>query len=418
MGMNQTPVSERIHIGFFRKRNAGKSSLLNAITGQNLSIVSQIKGTTTDPVYKTMELFPLGPVLFIDTPGIDDEGPLGTLRVQKSHQILNKTDIAVLVIDETIGITSADEKFLMLIQKKQIPCLLVHNKLDLAENIEKKSAISFRFSGKFQEIWVSASENLHISTLKKLLTSMKTEEAHKSPLISDLISPQDLVILVISIDQAAPKKRLIFPQQQTIREILDCGGIALTVRDTELKQTLEQFCTHGIRPKLIVTDSQIFSETAKTVPTNLMLTSFSILFARYKGNLTSYVQGIDALSQIEDGDNILIAEGCTHHRQCCDIGTVKIPAWIQGKTGQNPIFTFTCGGEFPECLTSYKMVIHCGGCMLSQKEMHDRISRCCEQNIPITNYGILIAQITGILKRSLEPFPEIAPFAALPKNTI
>ena len=421
MGLNQTPASERIQIGFFGKCNAGKSSLINAITGQNLAIVSAIKGTTTDPVYKTMELLPLGPVMLIDTPGIDDEGELGSLRVKKSYQILSKIDIAVVVIDGTIGKTSADKKLLGLIQKKRIPCLIVYNKWDLSKKVPKKTSASapdsaVHDSGNFRSIHVSACQNLHISELRKLLCSLKPTDRPKHPLIADLLAPADLVILVIPLDKSAPKGRLILPQQQTIRDILERGAYALTVRDTEFKQTLKQLLSRGIHPKLVVTDSQAFAEVSKNIPDDLLLTSFSILFARYKGDLQLFIQGISALSQIKDGDRILIAESCTHHRQCSDIGTVKIPAQIRRMTGKTPVFSFTSGKEFPENLSFFQMVIHCGGCMLTKKEMQYRISCCRKQEIPVTNYGILLAQSMGILKRSLEPFPEITEFLQSPRK--
>ncbi len=402
MGMNQTPASERVHISFFGKRNAGKSSVINAVTGQNLAIVSDIKGTTTDPVYKTMELLPLGPVMVIDTPGIDDEGELGALRVKRSYQVLNKTDIAVLIIDGTLGQTAEEEALVRRFQEKGIPYLIVYNKLDLMpENKQEELAASAR------EIWVSASNHTNIYALKEKIAALKPEDTHKYPIIADLINPLDLVILVVPIDKAAPKGRLILPQQQTIRDILERGALSLVVRDTELKETLEHFRAQGILPRLVVTDSQAFSRVSGDTPEDIALTSFSILFARYKGDLASSIQGVAALNSIRDGDKVLIAEGCTHHRQCDDIGTCKIPKWIREYTGKRPEFSFTSGTEFPDDVTSYKMVVHCGGCMLNEREMKYRIACCKDQNVPVTNYGILIAQITGILKRSLEPFPEI-----------
>lgn len=402
MGMNQTPASERVHISFFGKRNAGKSSVINAVTGQNLAIVSDIKGTTTDPVYKTMELLPLGPVMVIDTPGIDDSGELGTLRVKKSYQVLNKTDIAILVIDGVIGKTEEEDALIRRFRQKGIPYLIVYNKLDqMPGNKQKELAAST------QEIWVSAANHTNIHTLKEKIAALKPEDTHKYPIIADLIDPLDLVILVVPIDKAAPKGRLILPQQQTIRDILERGALSLVVRDTELKDTLDRFRCQGLRPRLVVTDSQAFARVSKDTPEDITLTSFSILFARYKGDLASSVQGVAALNRIQDGDRILIAEGCTHHRQCDDIGTYKIPKWIREYTGKNPEFSFTSGTEFPEDVAAYKMIVHCGGCMLNEREMKYRIACCTDQNVPITNYGILIAQVTGILKRSLEPFPEI-----------
>lgn len=426
MGMNQAPASERIHISFFGKRNAGKSSVINAVTGQELAIVSDIKGTTTDPVYKTMELLPLGPVMVIDTPGIDDEGELGALRVRKSFQILNKTDIAVLVVDIITGKTQWEEELILRFQEKNIPWILVYNKTDLISETEASSTASSNKnnsdafvvsaknaspvsseSGNTNEICVSAKTGKGIHELKEMLASLKPEETHKYPLIADLISPEDLVLLVVPIDKAAPKGRLILPQQQTIRSVLEKGALSLVVRDTKLKSTLENFRKHGITPRLVITDSQVFSKVSKETPDTIPLTSFSILFARYKGDLATMVQGAAALDNIQDNDKILIAEGCTHHRQCDDIGTVKIPNWIRSYTKKEPEFVFTSGTEFPDDVTDYKLVVHCGGCMLNEREMKYRIACCQDQNVPVTNYGILIARVTGILKRSLEPFPDI-----------
>lgn len=404
MGMNQTPASERVHISFFGKRNAGKSSVINAVTGQDLAIVSSVMGTTTDPVYKTMELLPLGPIMVIDTPGIDDEGELGALRVRKSYQVLNKTDIAILVIDSTAGKGEEELELIHRFHKKGIPYLIVYNKIDLLSTEKIKDlAMSVRAG----EVLVSASDGMNIQELKEKIASLKPEGTHKYPLIQDLIKPLDLVILVVPIDKAAPKGRLILPQQQTIRDILERGALSLVVRDTELKSTLDHFLAQGVCPKLVVTDSQAFARVSKAVPENITLTSFSILFSRYKGELEIQLKGIAALSSIEDGDRILIAEGCTHHRQCGDIGTCKMPEWIRNYTGKKPVFEFTSGTEFPDDVSSYKMVVHCGGCMLNEREMKYRIACCQDQGVPITNYGILIAQVTGILKRSLGPFPEM-----------
>ena len=404
MGMNQTPASERVHVSFFGKRNAGKSSIINAVTGQDLAIVSSVMGTTTDPVYKTMELLPLGPVMVIDTPGIDDEGELGALRIRKSYQVLNKTDIAILVIDSTAGKGEEELELIHRFHKKGIPYLIVYNKIDLLSTEKIKDlAMSVRAG----EVLVSASDGMNIQELKEKIASLKPEDTHKYPLIQDLIDPLDLVILVVPIDKAAPKGRLILPQQQTIRDILERGALSLVVRDTELKSTLDHFLAQGVCPKLVVTDSQAFARVSKDVPENITLTSFSILFSRYKGELETQLKGIAALSSIEDGDHILIAEGCTHHRQCGDIGTCKIPEWIRNYTGKKPVFEFTSGTEFPDDVSSYKMVVHCGGCMLNERQMKYRIACCQDQGVPITNYGILIAQVTGILKRSLGPFPEM-----------
>lgn len=404
MGMNQTPASERVHISFFGKRNAGKSSVINAVTGQDLAIVSSVRGTTTDPVYKTMELLPLGPVMIIDTPGIDDEGELGALRVRKSYQVLNKTDIAILVVDSTTGKGEEELALIHRFHKKGIPYLVVYNKIDLLSGEEIKDlAMSVRPG----EVLVSAADGMNIQELKEKIATLKPEDTHKYPLIQDLIKPLDLVILVVPIDKAAPKGRLILPQQQTIRDILERGALSLVVRDTELKSTLDYFLSHGVCPKMVVTDSQAFARVSKDVPENITLTSFSILFSRYKGELETQLEGVAALSSIQDDDRILIAEGCTHHRQCGDIGTCKIPDWIRNYTGKKPVFEFTSGTEFPDDVSSYKMVVHCGGCMLNEREMKYRIACCRDQGVPITNYGLLIAQVTGILKRSLGPFPEM-----------
>ena len=404
MGMNQTPASERVHVSFFGKRNAGKSSIINAVTGQDLAIVSSVMGTTTDPVYKTMELLPLGPVMVIDTPAIDDEGELGALRVHKSYQVLNKTDIAILVIDSTAGKGEEELELIHRFHKKGIPYLIVYNKIDLLSTEKIKDlAMSVRAG----EVLVSASDGMNIQQLKEKIASLKPEDTHKYPLIQDLIDPLDLVILVVPIDKAAPKGRLILPQQQTIRDILERGALSLVVRDTELKSTLDHFLAQGVCPKLVVTDSQAFARVSKAVPENITLTSFSILFSRYKGELETQLKGIAALSSIEDGDRILIAEGCTHHRQCGDIGTCKMPEWIRNYTGKKPVFEFTSGTEFPADVSSYTILVLCGGCMLNEREMKYRIACCQDQGVPITNYGILIAQVTGILKRSLGPFPEM-----------
>lgn len=404
MGMNQTPASERVHISFFGKRNAGKSSVINAVTGQDLAIVSSVRGTTTDPVYKTMELLPLGPVMIIDTPGIDDEGELGALRVRKSYQVLNKTDIAILVVDSTTGKGEEELALIHRFHKKGIPYLVVYNKIDLLSGEEIKDlAMSVRPG----EVLVSAADGMNIQELKEKIATLKPEDTHKYPLIQDLIEPLDLVILVVPIDKAAPKGRLILPQQQTIRDILERGALSLVVRDTELKSTLDHFLAQGVCPKLVVTDSQAFARVSKDVPENITLTSFSILFSRYKGELETQLEGVAALSSIQDDDRILIAEGCTHHRQCGDIGTCKIPDWIRNYTGKKPVFEFTSGTEFPDDVSSYKIVVHCGGCMLNEREMKYRIACCRDQGVPITNYGLLIAQVTGILKRSLGPFPEM-----------
>lgn len=411
MAMNQTPASERVHISFFGRRNAGKSSIINAVTGQSLAIVSDVKGTTTDPVYKTMELLPLGPVMLIDTPGIDDEGELGNLRIEKTLQVLNKTDISVLITDSTEGLSATEDTLISRFRAKNIPFLLVYNKIDLNRNAPDNAAISdtpdSSVSPDIPSICVSAKEGTNIHELKERIAALAPKEEKEKPLVSDMLKPLDLVLLVIPIDKAAPKGRLILPQQQTIRDILSCGATALTVRDTEFPQMLSGLLEKGILPRLVITDSQVFPFVAKHTSSHIMLTSFSILFARYKGNLQTLVQGASAVDSLETGDKILICEGCTHHRQCNDIGSVKLPGWIQEYTGKTLDFSFTSGTEFPQDLSPYKMIVHCGGCMLNEREMKYRIACANDQGIPITNYGTLIAQIKGILKRSLEPFSKI-----------
>ncbi len=395
MGMNQTPASERVHISFFGKRNAGKSSVINAVTGQNLAIVSQVKGTTTDPVYKTMELLPLGPVMVIDTPGIDDEGELGKLRVKKSYQVLNKTDVALLVVDGTVGRQPEDEMLIQRFRDKSIPYMVVYNKLDL---MGQEPAC------KEDEIWVSAEQETNIWELKEKIARLGKQEEPDKYIVRDLMKPGDFLVLVVPIDKAAPKGRLILPQQQTIRDILDGDGSAIVVKENGLKEALEKL---GQPPCLVITDSQVFDKVDADTPKEIMLTSFSILFARYKGDLAEAVRGVTALDSLRDGDKVLIGEGCTHHRQCDDIGTVKIPRWIREYTGRELSFDFTAGTEFPDDLSPYRMIVHCGGCMLNAREMKYRVQCAVDQGIPITNYGILVAYLRGILKRSLEPFPEI-----------
>ncbi len=386
--LNQTPSGERIHIAFFGRRNAGKSSLVNAFTGQELAIVSDVKGTTTDPVYKAMELLPLGPVQIIDTPGIDDEGQLGELRVKKTRQVLNKTDLAIVVADATEPLGEAETQLLELIREKNIPHILVRSKADLLESIPADG------------FYASAKTGWHIHELKELAArSVKQEESR--PLVSDLLEPGDVAVLVVPIDKAAPKGRLILPQQQTIRDILEAGASALVCRDTELAETLEKLAS---RPKIVITDSQVFGKVNKIVPEDVALTSFSILMARYKGDLAQTFAGATAVDTLQTGDKVLISEGCSHHRQCDDIGTVKIPNWIRKHTGAEPTFHFTSGGDFPEDLSGYKMVIHCGGCTLPQRQMRYRLRCCADQNIPVTNYGMLIAYMNGILRRAMAPF--------------
>lgn len=404
MALNQTPAAQRIHIGFFGRRNAGKSSLLNAVTGQDLAVVSEVKGTTTDPVSKTMELLPLGPVMLIDTPGIDDEGELGKLRVKKSRQVLNKTDLAVLVVDGTVGETDQDREMLTLFQEKQVPYVVVYHKADLLSGEERETCADR--TGKENEtvLYVSSKTGSGVEELKNCLAAMGRKEEEKDLLLG-LVKPGDLVVLVTPIDKAAPKGRLILPQQQTIRALLDYGCIAVAVRESELTHTLESL---GKQPSLVITDSQVFGMVSEIVPKDRMLTSFSILFARYKGDLKQAVEGVCALKEIQDGDRILISEGCTHHRQCNDIGTVKLPAWIRSFTGKNPEFVYTSGTGFEEDLTGFKLIVHCGACMLNEREMKYRLACAKDQGVAMTNYGILIAYVHGILKRSLEPFPDVA----------
>lgn len=406
MSLNNVPSSERTHIGIFGKRNAGKSSVINAITGQNLAIVSDIKGTTTDPVLKSMELLPLGPVVLIDTPGLDDEGDLGHLRIQKAYQILNKTDIALLVIDGTAGMTAEDYQILDRIRAKNIPYLIVFNKADLApdadtSDTDTSNADTSDTADAANVIWVSAVTGLHIQELKERLATLLPDEDSGKTILGDLIRPSDFIILVVPIDKAAPKGRLILPQQQTIRDILDHNAISIVVKETDLKHTLE---TLGKKPALVITDSQVFDKAAADTPSDIPLTSFSILFARYKGNLKTLVDGARMLRHLENGDKILISEGCTHHRQCDDIGTVKLPRLIRNYTGKELEFEFTSGTEFPFSLEKYRLIVHCGGCMLNEREMKYRI-RCAEDaGIPITNYGTAIACMKGILERSIEIF--------------
>lgn len=402
MSLNATPSSERVHIGIFGKRNAGKSSLINAITGQNLAIVSEAKGTTTDPVYKAMELLPLGPVMIIDTPGIDDEGVLGNLRIQKAYQVLNKTDIALVIIDAAVGPSAEDLRLIERINTKKIPLLIVINKCETINEDKKTAYQALLPNGKL--LFVSAEQKLNIFELKEAIAQTVPADENKAQIVADLLSPSDFVVLVVPIDSAAPKGRLILPQQQTIRDILEADAAAIVVKENELTNTLQNL---GKRPKLIITDSQVFKKVAAETPADILLTSFSILFARYKGNLQTAVQGVTALDSLEDGDKILIGEGCTHHRQCDDIGTVKLPRWIKEYTGKNPEFIFTSGTEFPLNLSPYKMIIHCGACMLNEREMQYRIKCAADQNIPFTNYGITIAYINGILKRTVEPFLQI-----------
>ena len=403
MGLNSTPSSERVHIGIFGKRNAGKSSVINAITNQSLAIVSDIKGTTTDPVSKAMELLPLGPVMIIDTPGLDDVGELGKMRIQKSYQVLNKSDIGILVVDGTLGQTDEDKALINKFKEKNIPYIVVMNKLDLVR--EQQNIDENEINSNPNTIWVSSTTKENIYELKEMIAKQAPTDEPKFKIVGDLLNPSDFVVLVVPIDKAAPKGRLILPQQQTIRDILEANANAIVVKENELKNTLENL---GKKPKLVITDSQVFSKVSTDTPKDILLTSFSILFARYKGDLKETVKGVKTLEDLKDNDTILISEGCTHHRQCDDIGTVKIPKWITKYTNKKINFEFTSGTEFPYDLSKYKMIIHCGGCTLNEREIKYRIKCAKDQNIPFTNYGILIAYIQGILKRTVEPFPYIS----------
>lgn len=395
MGLNDLVSAERVHIGFFGVRNAGKSSVVNAVTGQQLSLVSDVLGTTTDPVKKAMELLPLGPVVIIDTPGIDDEGTLGEMRVKKAKQALSYCDIAVLVVDARKGITAPDEALLRSFAESKTPYIIAYNKSDLLDALPSETK---------NEIYVSALTGERIIELKEKIASLAGGQKKQKKIVSDLLLPGESAVLVIPIDASAPKGRIILPQQQTLRDLLDAGNIALVCRDHELGSLLRNTVTP---PKIVITDSQAFGKVAPIVPDDILLTSFSILMARYKGDLPALVQGAAALDRLRDGDTVLISEGCTHHRQCEDIGTVKLPGWIANYTGKDLAFRFTSGTEFPEDLSGVSLVIHCGGCMLNEKEMKSRVSRTRSADVPITNYGIAIAMMHGILRRSLSPFPEL-----------
>ena len=415
MGLNSTPSANRVHIGFFGRRNAGKSSVVNAVTGQELAVVSDTKGTTTDPVYKSMELLPIGPVMIIDTPGFDDEGALGELRVRKTKQVLNKTDIAVLVVDATEGKKQCDEELIRIFKEKEIPYIIVNNKADLlsdevSEKVcqnkvsEQRKAEQNALLSSGQEQYVSALTGAGIYELKECIGKLTPNEDMTLKIVGDLLHPGDFVVLVVPIDSAAPKGRLILPQQQTIRDVLEANAAAIVVKESELKQTLEQL---GRSPAMVITDSQVFEQVSGVVSEEIPLTSFSILMARYKGYLETAVNGVAAIDHLKDGDKILISEGCTHHRQCDDIGTVKIPRWLKQHTGKELIIETSSGTEFPEDLTSYALVIHCGGCMLNEREVKYRMKCAEDQKVPFTNYGIAIAQMKGILKRSIELFPNL-----------
>jgi len=396
MKMNETPSGNRVHIAFFGRGNTGKSSLVNAVTGQNLSIVSDVLGTTTDPVYKAMELLPLGPVVIIDTPGFDDEGELGELRVSRTKQVLNKSGAAVLVLGAGESLLQDEKELVEIFKNRKIPFIIVRNMSDLLDAVPKSE-----FYEGTEILPVSAKTGFNINLLKEKIAAAALPQEPERKLVADLIKPLDLVILVIPIDKAAPKGRLILPQQQAIRDILEAGAIAVSVRESELEKTLANL---GKKPALVITDSQAFALVSSVVPQEIPLTSFSILFARNKGFLETSVRGAAALDSICDGDKILICEGCTHHRQCDDIGTVKLPRWIISHSGKEPQFVFCSGGDFPEELSPYKLIVHCGACMLNERETQYRRRIAEEQNIPFTNYGIAIAHIQGILARSIAMF--------------
>lgn len=453
MGLNSTPNAERIHVGLFGRRNAGKSSLINAITGQDLAVVSDVLGTTTDPVNKAMEILPLGPVLLIDTPGLDDVGELGALRVRKSYQVLNKTDIAILVVDEREGLTDADREILTRIQAKEIPCVVVLNKHDLVGDTatpdggsgtgtqsiartntevdartETQDIASAHVSTdscaeaqgnadaacpaavlpeghSFPVIQVSAATGYHIRELRELLPTLVKVSDDKFQIVGDVLAPSDIAVLVVPIDKAAPKGRLILPQQMTIRDVLEADATAVVCKEYELRETLENLRK---KPRIVITDSQVFAKVSADTPRDVLLTSFSILMARRKGVLADAVKGVTALDHLQDEDKVLIAEGCTHHKQCDDIGSVKIPRWIRNYTGVEPEFVFSSGASFPDDLSPYKLIVHCGSCTLPEREMKYRLACAKDAGIPMTNYGILIAYVQGILVRSVEAFPAIA----------
>lgn len=387
MSMNETPMGERIHIGFFGRRNAGKSSIVNAVTGQELAVVSDVKGTTTDPVYKAMELLPLGAVEIIDTPGVDDEGKLGELRINKTRQILAKTDIAVLVVDASAGMTDTERYLIEMFSERHLPYITVWNKSDVLTHTDCKE----------NEIAVSAVTGEGIHELKEMIGRLKPENGCNRRIVEDMLSDGDLVVLVTPIDGSAPKGRLILPQQQTIRDILDADSVPIVCKETSLEATLKSLARS---PRMVITDSQVFGMVAKIVPQSIPLTSFSILMARHKGFLRTAVEGADAISHLADGDRILISEGCTHHRQCGDIGSVKLPAMLNRYTGKSLKIELSSGRDFPDDLTGYALVIHCGGCMLNEREVEYRRSIAASQGVPFTNYGIAIAHMNGILERS------------------
>lgn len=396
MGLNDTPSANRIHIGFFGRRNAGKSSLVNAVTSQDLAVVSDIAGTTTDPVYKSMELLPLGPVMIIDTAGYDDEGDLGELRVKKTNQVINKTDVAVLVVSAAEGFSDYDRELIKKFDKKQIPYIVAYNKSDLS--------LTDHSNEELNSVYVSAKTGENVNLLKERVAALVQTEDTKLKLVGDLLKEGEIAVLVVPIDSSAPKGRLILPQQQTIRDILEANAISVVIKEDKIKQTLQSL---NKKPAMVITDSQAFERVAKDAPTDIPLTSFSILMARFKGFLEIAVKGAAAINKLKDGDTVLISEGCTHHRQCQDIGTVKIPKWLKEYTGKELTIKTSSGTEFPENLSEYSLIIHCGGCMLNEREVRYRMQCANDAGVPITNYGTAIAQMHGILKRSIEIFPDL-----------
>lgn len=404
MSLNETPQAVRVHIALFGKRNAGKSSIINAITGQEAAIVSDVKGTTTDPVYKPIEMLPIGPCVFIDTAGTDDTGDLGKLRIKKTLEVLDKTDIALLIVDAEVGFDEKDDMITKKIRDKKIPLLIVLNKIDRARDSKLFKAQVQKLEDKFKGMvaQVSALKNIGIEELKNDIIKIVPDNEDKFKIVGDLISPGDFVVLVTPIDKAAPKGRLILPQQQTIRDVLESDAIAVVTKEYELRETLEKL---SVKPKLVITDSQVFLKVAADTPKDILMTSFSILFARFKGDLTELIKGAKCIEKLKDGDKILIAEGCTHHKQSDDIGTVKIPRWIRQRTGKNISFEFSSGVSFTDEIKKYALIVHCGGCMMNRAAMLSRIESAKLHNVPIINYGVLIAYVQGILERALEPFP-------------
>ncbi len=404
--MNTTPRSNRLHIAFFGQTNAGKSSLINALTGQDIALVSDIKGTTTDPVYKAMEILPIGPVVLIDTAGLNDDTRLGILRQKKTIDVLEKTDVALLVFDANQTPHQVDVDLISAIKKRNIPCIGILNKID---DMPESSATSEQalkdYATQFDIPFVATSARTKqgIDSIKDILIKHSPQDIHEHKLVGDLIHPGDFVVLVTPVDSAAPKGRVILPQQQTVRDIIDHDAMAIVTKETEFAETLRKL---GTKPALVITDSQAFEQVSAETPLDIPLTSFSILFARHKGDLNSLIQGASTIDRLQDGDKVLIAEGCTHHRQADDIGTVKIPRWLRQSTGKDLIFEHTAGVGFKDNLDGYKLVIHCGGCMLNHKAMNHRITSSLEENVPIVNYGVLIAYIHGILDRALDPFAQ------------